>query len=223
MILEVIGTNSAFPAEGTTVSFILWPDENKRQGVLLDCGYPVYQELLRLGYADRLAAVCLSHNHQDHSGSAVTLLEYLNHVAKISVRLGGKAWEKLLPLADGSSLTDYLPVSPQELQTFEVPHSKKMFCEALFVNCCLLYSGDTAVSLLERPEAQTAAMIIHDASLTRNPNHCYVKDLASAPAEVRAKTYLCHYAPKDYEAMLAAAKELGLGGVLRKGDVFKLC
>ena len=43
MRLEVLGTNAAFAAQGVTNSFILW--QNNNSGLLLDCGFSVYQEL----------------------------------------------------------------------------------------------------------------------------------------------------------------------------------
>ena len=50
MKLEVLGTNSAFVKNGVNNSFILWRNEDG--GVLLDCGYTVFQELMRKNYAE---------------------------------------------------------------------------------------------------------------------------------------------------------------------------
>lgn len=44
MKLEVLGTNAAFAKEGVNNSFILW--DNDGLGILLDCGFSVYQALL---------------------------------------------------------------------------------------------------------------------------------------------------------------------------------
>lgn len=74
MKLEVLGTNAAFAKEGVNNSFILW--DNDGLGILLDCGFSVYQALLEKGYAEKLKAVLVSHLHQDHCGSLVNLLDY---------------------------------------------------------------------------------------------------------------------------------------------------
>lgn len=74
MKLEVLGTNAAFAKEGVNNSFILW--DNDGLGILLDCGFSVYQALLEKGYAEKLKAVLVSHLHQDPCWSLVNLLDY---------------------------------------------------------------------------------------------------------------------------------------------------
>ena len=44
MQLEIIGTSGAF-APGTNVSMIIWPQDTKQNGILLDCGFSVFQKV----------------------------------------------------------------------------------------------------------------------------------------------------------------------------------
>ena len=222
MKLEIIGTNSAFAKNGPTTSIMVWDDDGK--GILLDCGAPIFQHLLSLGYADKIKAVLLSHTHQDHCGSAVTLAEYAFQVLGRPLTIGGVKWDKLLKLCDGDDYPE--KVRPFDgsfcLESWEVPHAKGMECRALLVGGKVLFSGDTAISLLNTPQAEKAQIIIHGAHLKGTPNLVAIAKLGDAPAEIRAKTWLIHYLPADYEKMAETAKKYGLAGVAKPGMVFEL-
>lgn len=222
MKLEILGTGSAFAKNAINCSIIWWRGEN--EGILLDCGFSVFPALRMKSYAEKISAVLLTHTHQDHCGSAVTLLEYRSKVLGAETIIGGiKNWDKLLKLCSGTADMDKVHFFNQEfaLQTFEVPHAQNMECRALFVDNKLLYSGDTAISLLNTPQAKEAKIIIHDASKGHNPLHASIKDLAEAPEEIKQKTYLIHYLPQDYDEIATTAKEVGLAGVVRPGDIFE--
>lgn len=222
MQLEVLGTNAAFAKEGTTNSFILWKYEN--DGILLDCGFSVYQELLKKNYADKINTVLISHLHQDHSGSLVNLLDYRFKILNRTTSVGGTPTDKFLQLHSGTGWEAKIHTFPENVSytKFEVPHAKGMECYALFVEDKLLYSGDSASSVLSRPEAQAAKMIIHDVSLGKGGIIISVDELADATPEVKAKTFLSHYLPKDYDLLAAKAQALGFAGVLKAGDKFEL-
>lgn len=222
MKLEVLGTNAAFAKDGVNNSFICW--KNDEEGVLLDCGFSVYQKLLNKDYAKKIKTVLLSHLHQDHCGSAINLLDYRFKILNETTAIGGVDWSKFLKLHSGDGWEDkVVPLSDDfPLATFDVPHAKGMDCRALFLNSKLLYSGDSAISLLNRPEAIKAQMIIHDVSLQKGGIIVCVDELDKAPAEIKAKTYLSHYLPKDFKALQLKAEKYGLGGVLRPGKVFEL-
>ncbi len=218
MKLEVLGTNSAFAKKGVNNSFVLWRDDGR--GILLDCGYSVFQCLLDKGYADKIDTVLLSHQHQDHAGSAVTLVEYRNNMLGRKTAVGG-AWGKLLQTADGVNAAQMIEPLDVELQTFEVPHAKGMECLALYVADKVLYSGDTAVSVLDTEAARKAQSIIHDVSLNGGAI-VKIDNLAAAAPEIKAKTYVSHYRPQDYEELCARAQKAGLAGVLQPGKIFAL-
>lgn len=218
MKLEVLGTNSAFVKNGVNNSFILWRNED--DGVLLDCGYTVFQELVRKNYAEKVNTLLLSHQHQDHAGSAVTLLEYRNNILGKKTAIGG-AWDRLLQTADGIHAAEMTVPLEIELETFIVPHAKGLECLALFVENTLLYSGDSAISILDTPQARQAKMIIHDVSLTGGAI-VKVDDLASAAPEIKAKTYVSHYRPEDYEELVRRVEKAGLAGVLQQGMNLRL-
>lgn len=223
MQIEVIGTSGAF-APGPNVSMIIWPQKKRQNGILFDCGFSVFPELLRRGLLSSIDTVVLSHAHQDHCGSAVTLAEYRDQIDNRKIAAGGIDWQPLLTLCDGDAGSERVRPLPADfpLQTFAVPHVTGMECLALFYNHKFLYSGDTSVSLLETPQAAEADLIIHDAALRGNPFHCGLKKLAEAPEEIKAKTWVTHYHPKDLEDYKKLCQEYGLGGVLQPGMIFSL-
>ncbi len=218
MKLEVLGTHSAFVKSGVNNSFILWRQAD--DGILLDCGYSVFQELQRRGYSDKIGAVLLSHQHQDHAGSAVTLLEYRCNILGKTTAIGG-AWGNLPQSGDGADARRMTTSPDFMLETFAVPHARGMECLALFVADKLLYSGDTAVSVLDTPQAARAQMIIHDVSL-KGGAIVKIDDLTAAAPEIKAKTYVSHYRPEDYDELCRCARKAGLGGVLKAGMMFDL-
>ncbi len=222
MKLEVLGTNAAFAKDGITNSFILWKYEN--DGILLDCGFSVFHALLQKNYADKINTVLISHLHQDHSGSLINFLDYRFKVLNRTTSVGGTNIDRFIQIHSGNGWEDKLHSFPENLnyKRIEVPHAKGMECYALFVENKLLYSGDSAVSILTTPEAQTAKMIIHDTSLTRGGIIVSIDELAEASPEIKAKTFLSHYLPKDYDTLAEKAARYGFGGVLKSGDVFEL-
>ena len=223
MQIEIIGTAGAF-APGPNVSMIIWPGQDRRDGILLDCGFSVFPELLHRGLLSRINTVLLSHAHQDHCGSAIALAEYRDQIDRQKITAGGIDWQPLLTLNDGQAGKERVIPLPGDfpLQSFKVPHVNGMECLALYYNRKFLYSGDTSVSLLETPQAAEASLIVHDASLHGNPFHCSLKKLAEAPEEIKAKTWVTHYHPKDLEDYKKLCKEYGLGGVLESGMVFNI-
>lgn len=222
MKLEIIGAYSAFVKTGTTTSMVVWTDDGK--GILLDCGYSVFQRLCDLGYTQKIGTILLSHMHQDHCGSAVTLLEYNYFMNNHPMAIGGVSWDRLLQLCEGEGYESKITELPDtiKVETFEVPHAKNMECKAIMVNDSVLYSGDTAISILDTSQAKKAKIIIHDAGLQPNHLHASISMLSDAPAEIKAKTYFIHYLPQNYEGIAAKAKELGFGGVVKSGDVFEI-
>lgn len=222
MELEVLGTNSAFAKDGLTVSMLLWMSDD--EAVLIECGFPVFQELLRRNLAGKIKTVLLSHTHQDHAGSAVALIEYRYNVLGEKTAVGGIDWTDLLKLCDGADFADMILPLPEHLrvETIDVPHAKGMECRALCINEKLFYSGDTSVSLLDTPLAGKAEIIFHDAHKTGNAGHVSVHGLAQAEPSVKAKTWLTHYLPQDYELMSRKAKEAGLAGAARSSQRFKI-
>ena len=218
MKLEVLGTNSAFAKKGVNNSFVLWRDDGR--GILLDCGYSVFQHLLDQGYADKRDTILLSHQHQDHAGSAVTLVEYRNNMLGCKTAIGG-AWGNLLQNADGVCAEQMTIPMDIAVETFIVPHAKGMECVALYVADKVLYSGDTAVSVLDSEQAQKAKLIIHDVSLNGGAI-VKIDALAGAAPEIKAKTYVSHYRPQDYEELCIRAQKAGLAGVLQPKMIFNL-
>ncbi len=218
MKLEVIGANSAFAKEGGNSSLLL--HLNDGSAVLLDCGYNIFPRLLEKDLTQKIKTVLLSHTHQDHCGSAITLLEYRLAAYGETTAIGGVSWQKLLDLCEGSDSGRLIRLPDIKLEMLDVPHAKGMECKAMLVEDKVFYSGDSAVSLLNTETAQKAQFIVHDAALSANPNHASIKELATAPCDVKARTYLTHYLPEKYEEISRLAEKYGFGGVLKSGDIF---
>ncbi len=222
MKVEILGSGSAFAADTTNSSLLLWLHEDN--AVLLDCGYNVFPEILKKGYAEKINTILLSHTHQDHCGSAVTLLEYRYHILKQKTFIGGISWEKLLKLCEGDDASEMaLPADKAlKIETMDVPHAKGMECKAILVEDTLFYSGDSAISVLDTEAAKRAKVIVHDARLAGNANHVSVAELGKAMLDIRAKTYLTHYLPKEYGELEEKARRLSFAGVAKPGLVIDI-
>lgn len=222
MKVEILGCASAFAKDSINSSVLLWLREDN--AVLLDCGYNVFPKIMEKGYADKINTILLSHAHQDHCGSAVTLLEYRHNILKQKTFVGGINWKKLLKLCDGDNAHEMIiPLHDAvKVETIDVPHAKGMECKALFVEDTLLYSGDSAISLLDTPEAKQAKIIIHDVHLTGNAGHVSLAELGNAMLDIRAKTYLTHYLPKDYKTLSEKAKSLSFADVATEGMIIDI-
>ncbi|MDW8395401.1 MAG: MBL fold metallo-hydrolase [Anaerolineae bacterium] len=67
----VLGCRAGSPGEGSAASGYLIRHNGRT--ILLDCGPGVVMELTRLGFADHLDAVLISHAHADHCADLVAL------------------------------------------------------------------------------------------------------------------------------------------------------
>lgn len=221
MLLEVLGTGSAF-AEGINSSYILWREKSKDSGILIDCGFSVFPELQKKNYTARIDTALLTHYHQDHCGSAITLAEYNYELHQQPLAVGGVDWKPLLKLCDGREELVIPSGASLLLDTFPVSHVPGMQCVALFLENKILFSGDTAQSLLETPQAAKAKLIIHDAALHPNGAHCSIAELGQAPEAVKAKTWVTHYNRLSLEEMRREACKNGLAGVLEPEMTFEI-
>ena len=73
--------------------------------------------------------------------------------------------------------------------------------------------------MLDTDVARRAKIIIHETRSKFSTSHPSIDDLAVAPKEIRAKTYLTHYCLWELEVLEQKAKELGFAGVLKRGMV----
>lgn len=222
MKVEILGSGSAFATETTNSSVLLWLHEDN--AVLLDCGYNVFPEIMKKGYAEKINTILLSHTHQDHCGSAIAFLEYRNNILKQKTFIGGVNWEKLLKLCDGDNAFEMvLPADKTlKIETIDVPHAKGMECKAILVEDTLFYSGDSAISVLDTEAAKRAKIIVHDARLSGNAGHVSVAELGKAMLDIRAKTYLTHYLPKEYGELEEKARRLSFADVARPGLIIDI-
>jgi ribonuclease BN (tRNA processing enzyme) len=227
MFIEVIGANAAFTPSGMNTSFIIWKDKDKTDGVLVDCGFTILPELLKKGYVGSVKTVLLSHLHQDHCGSVITLLQCRTMQHKQKTMIGGTDWTPLLKTClgpedkHGEFITPFdNSFSLEKIHTQHIPGY--MENDALFIMDKILYTGDCNTSLLETEQALKAKVIIHDAMLTPNRAHATVDEMAKAPAEVKAKTWLTHYETKDEELIKKAVEENGFAGYIKSGQIIEI-
>lgn len=209
--LDVLGVNGAL-SEGKNTSLVVW--ENPQNGLLLDCGSTVFQDVLQKRMVEHINTVFISHRHQDHIGSLETLLEYRWLVLQKKTAVLGAITSDILTdlLGDEWPLYAELLTDMPQYTLIPTTHSPRMPSTGLFTHG-VLYSGDTNASLLNTPSAQKAHVIFHDTALQTNPSHCSLAALAEAPLEIRQKTYLIHYRATDYETLRRKANELDFAGV----------
>lgn len=226
MKIEVIGVGEAFSPELGTSSVLVW-NEDETEAVLMDCGNSVLRDLrvteINTGrdIISKIGTVFVSHMHGDHVGCIGTMLQYRFFVLKKKTKLAGVDVMSLLNLMAAGVVKDggYAGVD-ERIICIPTVHSQEMPSCAGFFNG-VLWTGDTMYSLLDTPEARAAKIIIHDTNLTGGA-HTNVADFEKAAADVREKTWIIHYSRAMKPELERAAERLGLGGVLRQGQVVKV-
>ena len=218
MLLEIIGADGTF--DGLNTSFFFY--DYDMRGVLVECGFTVYPELVRRNLVDKVDIVLLSHNHTDHAGSLPTLAVYSRMYRKKKLIVGGNEDEikKLFDTCGVRPNEDYefLPANdPLNLRIKRVAHIPgEGPSNAIYIHPQLFYSGDTSESLLDTEYAKEAQVIIHDCWL-KGAAHVNFDVLAAAPLEIRKKTYLAHIPSEERAEITRLAAENGFAGVLESG------
>lgn len=206
------------------VSFIIWNDDES-DGILFECGTTAFSEIRKIERAtgrdiiSKIGTVAISHLHEDHAGSLGMMFVWRarnfgkTRVAGVDLhdyfKLIGNPYDKWISGID--ERVKRIPVShtgaPQE---FSLSYGG------------VFYSGDTNKGLLGLPEAKSAKVILHEASIMTGPAHTFIDDLAaSGDAETRAKTWLVHCMDGDLDELAKRAKELGFAGMLQKGQILE--
>ncbi|MEZ4684660.1 MAG: MBL fold metallo-hydrolase [Bacteroidia bacterium] len=79
MNIRFLGTGGAFDAHlGNSAAWV----ELNGSKILLDCGHSVYGRLRKLGLADKIDYILLTHLHDDHVGSLSTTILHHKHMVK---------------------------------------------------------------------------------------------------------------------------------------------
>ena len=227
MKIQILGTGNGFETNLGTTSFLAW-NGDMTSAILFDCGWSVFAELRRLEIETKVNIIpkidtCfISHLHEDHAGTAGLLALYKAYIHGKPLKFIGidtlpRYLSLVLQNAEISGSADNI-WQYKEFGEFEIiknDHGGMPTCGILKDG--IYYSGDTQYSMLESDVAKRAKIIIHETQ-EHDEFHPQIKDLATAPADIRAKTYLTHYRENEQSVLEAAAKEYGFAGVCRKGQ-----
>ena len=223
MRIQVVGCGGAFSPEIGNSSIIIW--DGKGQGFLIDCGYTVYPILKKKNLIGKIDKIFITHRHGDHIGSLDTFLYHKRFMLNQKVTFYGLSdhldYLKAIDPGFENDAEAYFKLGDEGIKTMPVRHSEGMSCEA-FYNYGLLYSGDTAESLLETSQARDAKIILHEVNFNDAVSvHVSFNVLARAADEVKRKTWLYHYNVGEKEEFESKVRQHGFAGMLSQDQMLK--
>ncbi|MDR1337932.1 MAG: MBL fold metallo-hydrolase [Rickettsiales bacterium] len=228
MIIEVIGVGGGFSYELGNSSVLAWDDSNK-SAVLFDCGNTTFAALRekeqkeKRDIISKIDSVFISHLHDDHYGSAATLLEYRFwvHHKPTNVTASVPFAEMFRGRMDNYNAKEIYAGPDKRIKKIPTKHAADFPCFGAYFDG-LLFSGDTGVSMLKSKYAEKAKIIIHEVRLNQITVHIGIDQLAaSAPAEILNKTYCIHYSSNEKKELQAKIKQFGLAGLLKPNQIIK--
>ena len=222
MKLEIIGADSAF--NGLNTSFFFRDDANR--GVLVDCGFTVFPELIRRDMAKDVDVVLISHMHADHTGSLCTLGVWMRTRQGRKIIVGGGMDIGELFRVQGVLPDDFIALPADDalnVKTIKTGHIPAYgYNNALFIADRILYSGDTNESVLDTEYARTAQIIIHETALSTPAVHTALELLNQAAPDIKAKTWLTHIPTSERPEIERLAAEMGFAGVCQNGQMIQV-
>lgn len=223
MRIQILGCGGAFSPEIGNSSIILWDGHGK--GFLIDCGYTVYPILKKKNLIDKIDRVFITHRHGDHIGSLDTFLYHKRFILNQKVTFYGLSdhldYLKTIDPSFENDAETYFKLNDEGIKTMSVKHCSNMPCEAFF-NYGLLYSGDTAESLLDTPQAREAKIILHEVTFNETVDvHTPFNVLARAADEVKRKTWLYHYNLGEDKEFSSKVKLHGFAGIVTQDQIIK--
>lgn len=224
MKIEILGVGAGFSPELGNSSFLIW-NENETSAVLMDCGSLVFAKLRELemkqnrDIISKIDTIFVSHTHMDHCGSLGTLMQYQKWVCQKHAKLAGVSTRSLLKATLLEKTDEYPIVLDNTIKKIPTIHGTGSAVGGYFNG--VLYSGDSAKSLLFTLQAKQAHMIIHEVSIKTDGAHIGIVELARAPAEIRAKTWLTHYTSLTQEPLKIKAATYGFAGLLKQGQILQ--
>ena len=82
--IEFLGSGGAFDIKEKNSSVLL---KTARGNILIDCGFTVYQELVKRKLLNKLDYIFITHLHEDHIGSLSTLIHHKYFIDKEKVKI----------------------------------------------------------------------------------------------------------------------------------------
>ncbi len=162
--------------------------------------------------------------HDDHCGSVGTLVEYRLWVLHKNTKITSAV--PFLEMFDGRmdkfNAAKIYAGKDKRIKIIPTKHAKDFAAAGAWFNG-LLFSGDTAVSMLNSEYAKKSNIIIHEVGLKQNLVHVGINDLInSAPTEILAKTYGIHYSNKEKPELVKIMKRFGFTGLLKQNQIIKI-
>lgn len=230
MKIEILGSGNGFePSLGNT-SFLLW-DNDETNAILMDCGYTVFSTLREMeshgrDIISKIKTVFISHLHDDHSGTAGVFTLFRNSVLRRLNRENERTrfiGTDIRPLLDitipGCTNMYEYDDNQSDYTLIETSHGSEIPVCGILIND-VMYSGDTANSLLNTEYAQKAKIIIHEATLNDGPFHTGFEKLIHTPASIKSKTWLIHNSAKHLsDGFEQLALKEGFAGICKKGKI----
>lgn len=226
MVIEVIGVGGAFSYELGNASVLVW-DDLFDSAVLFDCGHTIFSDLRKKEVKEnreiisKIDSVFISHLHDDHYGSLGTLLEYrfwaLGKKTKVTAPVSFSAI--FSGRMDNYNASEIFAGEDKRITKIPTKHAADFPAHGAYFNG-LLYSGDTAVSMLDSKYASNAKIIIHEVGLNQNSVHVGLDNLVlSAPQHILAKTYGIHYSPNEKNTLSKLMRRAGFAGLLTRNQI----
>lgn len=223
MRIQVLGTGDAFTPELGNSALILW---DQGRGFLIDCGYTVFPYLKEKNIADKIDRVFITNRYDAHAGSLTTFLDFKRMKGQKVKFFGVAEHLEYLKTIDPKYENDYESFFEDAAETVvTIPVRTGGITSSAFFNFGLLYSGDTAESLLDTPQAFEAKVILHDVSFDENSSagnfHAPFASLIKASDHIKRKVWLYNFKkdqPKDVELKVL---QNGFAGILKKDQILK--
>ena len=229
MIIEVIGVGGAFSHELGNASVLVW-DNLLQSAVLFDCGYTIFSDLRKKETKEKrniisnIDSVFISHLHDDHYGSLGTLLEYRFWALGKSTKVTSPVpfAELFAGRMDDYNATKIFAGEDKRIEKIPTRHAANFPANGAYFDG-LLFSGDTAMSMLNSKYANKAKIIIHEVGLKQNLVHIGINNLiSSAPRHILEKTYGIHYSNLEKQELLNIMKNAGFAGLLTQNQIIKV-
>ena len=216
MQIKVLGVGSEL-SSGLSNPSLLIMSQNKN--FLVNCGYSIFQILLNKKLISKIDRIFINNRESIYAGSLELLISYRKNVLKKKTKFYGlkdhMLYLKTINEDFFSNVEEYFVLNEEDsIVTMPVVYKNGVPSEA-FYNFGIFYTGPSLESLLDTPQARDAKIIIHHVSFDDNSLKIVnFTELARAPEQVKAKTWLIGYNNEDNIKYLSKVRLHGFMGFL---------